>query len=77
LVRLYLYDEDNDSFKLAYTEDDQIISSLESQGLEIGDFAYFQGIRGPIKIWEITYPEDIEFKEEFIDVNYPAELRRA
>lgn len=76
LVRLYLYDEDNDSFKLAYTEDDQVISSLESQGLEIGDFAYFQGIRGPIKIWEITYPEDIKFKEEFIDVNYPEELRR-
>ena len=38
------------------------------------DFIYYQGIRGPIRIWEINYPEDIELKEEYLDIAYPEEL---
>jgi hypothetical protein len=27
---------------------------------------YYGGFRGPIKIWEVTYPENIIAKEEFL-----------
>jgi len=77
LARLYLYNEDNDFFKLAHVEDDFIVSQIKAQNGEVGDFIYFQGFRGPIKIWEVSYPDDIEFKEEFLETTYPEELSKA
>lgn len=77
LARLYLYGEDNPYFKTAHVEDDIVISQIKSQGVDIGDFVYFQGVRGPIKIWEIHYPSDIKLNEEFLERVYPEELKRA
>jgi len=74
LVRKYLFGEEN-NFKLVHTEPNYIIGGLRSQGLAIGDFVYFQGqFLGPIKIWEINYPKNIKFKEEYLSVKYPAEI---
>ena len=72
LARLYLYGEE-DRFKLVHTEDDFIIKSLKSQGLKIGDFAYYRGFRGPIKIWKIDYPRNIKFEKKFLNTTYPSE----
>ncbi len=77
LARLYLYGEENNNFKEALVEDDFIIKDLKSQGVQIGSFAYFQGFRGPIKIWGIEYPKEIKYKKEFIDTDYPESLRVA
>ncbi len=77
LARLYLYDEKNTGFRLAHAESDIIVESLRSQGLSIGEFIFFEGLRGPIKIWEINYPADIKFNEEFISTDYPESLRNA
>jgi asparagine N-glycosylation enzyme membrane subunit Stt3 len=77
MVRKYLFGEEG-NFKLAHSEDNLVTSSLKSQGMPIREFIYFQGnFHGPIKIWEIEYPEDIKFKEEYLSIEYPEELRLA
>lgn len=78
LARLYLYGEDNQYFKLAHKEDDPFIAAIKSQNPQFkSDFIYVSGFRGPIKIWEINYHSDIEFKEEYLSIEYPTELRLA
>jgi asparagine N-glycosylation enzyme membrane subunit Stt3 len=74
LVKLYLFNETSDYFKLVHTEDDLFIDSLKSQGINPGDFVYYQGLRGPIKIWGISYPADIKLNQTYLDTEYPAEL---
>jgi hypothetical protein len=77
LARLYLYQEDNEYFTLVHSEDDFVVSQIKTQNPGFDkDIINFQGLRGPIRIWEISYSDDIEFKPEFIDTNYPEELRR-
>ena len=74
LARLYLYKEDNPYFKLIHSEDDFFVSYIKTQNADIGDIVFYNGIRGPIRIWEIKYPNDIEFKEEYLSTVYPEEL---
>jgi len=71
LAKLYLYGQETESFKLAHSQDSLVIESLKAQGLDIGDFVYYQGFQGPIKIWEISYPKDIKLKQEFLELDYP------
>jgi asparagine N-glycosylation enzyme membrane subunit Stt3 len=73
LAKLYLYGEETDYFKLVHTEENFIIESLKQQGAEVGDFVYYGGFQGPIKIWEVSYPQDIELKEEFLETEFPNE----
>ncbi len=69
-VQLYLMDDyfnNYSTIKLAHGQDDPVISSLKAQGLEIGEFAYFNGFKGPIKIWNIRdIPDNILIREEFL-----------
>ena len=55
-----------ETIKLVHTEHDMFVGSLKSQGANIGDFIYYQGFRGPIKIWEVKYPENVVEREEFL-----------
>jgi len=75
LARLFLYKEDNPSFKLVHTEDDFIISLIKQQNKNFTDdfIVYGGNVRGPIRIWEISYPDNIEFNPEFIRTDYPSE----
>ena len=75
LARLFLYKEDNTSFKLVHTEDDFIISLIKQQNKNFTDdfIVYGGNVRGPIRIWEINYPDNIEFKPEFLRIDYPSE----
>ncbi|MCR4284911.1 MAG: hypothetical protein NUV97_02605 [archaeon] len=52
--------------KLVHSEDDIVVSSLKSQGAPLDDFIFYQGFRGPIKIWEVNYPENTLEREEFL-----------
>ena len=70
VARAYLFDEPSPYFKLIHTEDDEIVSSLQNQGLQ-GHFVSYGGLRGPIKIWEIRYPRNIEFNPAYLEKNYP------
>jgi len=75
LARLYLYKEEDPNFRLVHSEDDLFVSQIKSQnpGFE-GDIINYQGLRGPIRIWEIDYPEGIEIKERYLDTHYPEEI---
>ncbi|MBX4212395.1 hypothetical protein KW787_03010 [Candidatus Pacearchaeota archaeon] len=74
LARLYLYKEDNSYFKLAHSEDDFLVAYLKSQNAQIGDFVEYQGIRGPIRIWEIHYPSNAVFNQTYLRNTYPDKL---
>lgn len=74
-ARKYLFGEEG-NFKLVHNEPNYIISEFRNQGASIDDFIYLQGqFLGPIKIWEIDYPEGVVFNEEFISREYPDELK--
>jgi len=69
LTRHYLMGQDNEYVKLAHSEDDLFVSQIKAQGYlqSNEDFVYAGGgIRGPIKIWKITYPENITARPEFL-----------
>jgi len=69
-VQLYLMDDPFNkypSIELAHSEEDSLIEFLKAQGANIGNFVYYAGdFRGPIKIWNVDYPDDILEKEEFL-----------
>ena len=73
VARYYLFGEESDYIKLAHTETNYFVENLRGQGVDMGEFVQYQGFQGPIKIWEISYPEDIEFREEFLEKDYPDE----
>ncbi len=74
LARLYLFNEKSDFFKLVHTEEDLFIESINTQGANVGNFVYYQGFRGPIKIWEVSYPGDITLNQSYLNTEYPPEL---
>ncbi len=57
------------NFKLVYTEPNLMINSLRGQGIDLPEFVYYQGIQGPIKIWEIEYTGDEEIVEKYLDTD--------
>ncbi|MBA7600707.1 hypothetical protein ES703_07766 [subsurface metagenome] len=68
-AQLYLMNDPFNNYstiKLAHSQDDPSIASLKAQGLNFGEFVFFRGFRGPIKIWDTTdIPDDILIMEEF------------
>jgi asparagine N-glycosylation enzyme membrane subunit Stt3 len=72
-AQLYLMDDPSGNYptiKVAHSEPDIVVSSLEMQGLDIGEFVYYQGFRGPLKIWEVNYPDGTETHEELLQFNF-------
>ncbi len=68
-AQMYLMDDplhQYSSLKIAHFEQDPLIENVRSQGANIGDFVYYQGFRGPIKIWEVNYPENILAQAGFL-----------
>ena len=75
LAQLYLFSQKSDYFQLVHTEENLVIENLKQQGVNIGDFVEYRGFQGPIKIWEISYPLDIQLNEDYLVTTYPLELR--
>jgi len=71
-ARLYLFNQ-SENFRLVHTEDDEVVKFLRNQGFDITDFVFYNGIRGPIKIWEIKYPEDIKANPDYLKTDYPSQ----
>ena len=70
LAQKYILDDPFEEFKnfnLVHTESNLIIDQLRAQGMDLPEFVYFQGLQGPIKIWEIEYIGNEEIKEEYLD----------
>lgn len=78
LARLYLYNEESTNFNLVHDEDDAIVSQLKSNGLlKDQRFVYYQGFRGPISIWQISYPSDTVLNESYLSTVYPDNIHYA
>jgi len=73
-IKLYLFDNGK-NFELVHKEDNLIIESLKMQGVNVSDFIVYSGFQGPIKIWKINYPKDIEFKREYLETEYPESVK--
>ena len=68
-AQIYLLDNafgKYDNLVLAENTEDVVIQSMKSQGIAVGDFVYYNGFRGPLKIWNVTYPENTLVREEFL-----------
>lgn len=69
-ARLYLFDE-TENFEVVHEEEDYVVQILKEQGFEVGDFILYGGIRGPIKIWKVNYPQNIQANPEYLEIRYP------
>ncbi len=68
--QLYLLDDVNDRYPTittAHIEDDIVVEHFKQRGVYLGDFVYYNGIRGPLKIWDVEIPENIIEREEFLE----------
>ena len=71
-AQLYLLNDPFERYptvELAHSEPDPTIEALRGQGVNLNEFIYFGGIRGPMKIWKIEYPENILEREEFLSTS--------
>ena len=76
-ARLYFYNEVNPNFELVHSEDDFFVAEIKKQVPSFNSsIISYDALRGPIKIWEIHYPSDIEFKKEYLSEEWPPELLR-
>jgi asparagine N-glycosylation enzyme membrane subunit Stt3 len=74
LARLYLYDEKNPYFNLVHSEDDFLIRDIKKAGLSDSDFILAGGsLRGPIRIWEVSYPSNIKPNQAYLNTSYPSQ----
>jgi asparagine N-glycosylation enzyme membrane subunit Stt3 len=74
LAELYLIGKQSDYFKLVHTEDNLFVENLKQQGLNIGNFVYYQGFQAPIKIWKVSYPSNMKINPIYLETTIPAEL---
>lgn len=69
-AQLYLM---NDPFNryptinLVHSEDDSVVNFAKMAGLSKQDMLYYHGFRGPIKIWEIEYGENVKVHPELLE----------
>ena len=70
VAQLYLMNDPFGKYKtiiVAHSEQDPLVQSLRSQGMQVGDFVFANGLRGPLEIWDTrNIPENILYKEEFL-----------
>ncbi|MDP3881836.1 MAG: STT3 domain-containing protein [Nanoarchaeota archaeon] len=71
LARLYLYKEDNPNFKLVHSQDEMLVAQLKAQYGFDEDFIFYGDFRGPLRIWEINYPNGMKVNSEYVRTSYP------
>lgn len=74
IAQVYLMDDPlkryNNSLKLEHSEPDPLKTYLEMySNMNINEFFYLNGLRGPLKIWSVHPPEKIIAREEFTNVS--------
>jgi asparagine N-glycosylation enzyme membrane subunit Stt3 len=70
MSQLYIMNDPSKEYKgvaLAHSEPDPLGTYIEMySGKKLNEFFYFNGVRGPLKIWKITPPENIIARPEFL-----------
>ena len=76
-VNLFLFEQQNprystDGFKLALSQQHPAIESINQQsGMNLGNVVSYNGrLLGPLKIWEIDYPENLTQRPEYLLKSY-------
>jgi len=72
LVQVYILNDvfnNFPNFKLVHYESSPIVAELNAQGMNLPEFIYYQGVQGPIKIWEIKYTGEEKIKQEYLDID--------
>ena len=75
IAQLYLMNDPLNEYgkegvHLAHSEPDPIETYIETySGKKINEFFYFNGLRGPLKIWKFTPAENIIAREEFTRIS--------
>jgi asparagine N-glycosylation enzyme membrane subunit Stt3 len=77
LAELYLMNKPSKYFKLVHTEQNLFVDNLKQQGLDVGNFIYYQGFQAPIKIWEVSYPAGMKVDPAFLETVGPKEVDQA
>ena len=77
LARYYIYGESSPNFKLVHSQPDFVVEILNEQGIDVGDFVFFNEFRGPIKIWEMNYPSNTILNQSYLETDYPDSIRLA
>ncbi len=59
------------NFKIAHIENNLFIENvnLQEPKMNLKEFVYYQGLQGPIKIWQIEYTGEEEFNPAYIDTD--------
>ena len=70
VAQLYLMNDplgEYKTVKLAHSEPDSIETYVEMYSdMDLNEFFYFNGLRGPLKIWKVEYPDNIIARQEFL-----------
>lgn len=69
-AQLYLMNDPFNKYPtigLAHRESDPVVNSIKAQGGNVPEFIYYNGVRGPIKIWDISYSNNIIAHEELTE----------
>ena len=72
LAQIYILEDPLErypNFKIAHVEPSLIVDDLRKQGMPISEFVYYNGIQGPIKIWDVEYTGEEEIKQEYLDTD--------
>lgn len=72
-AKLYLYGQETNAFHVVHQQPDYVVDQLKSQGVQLGQFVYYNGVRGPITIWEIDYPAGMTVNQQYLNTQYPEE----
>jgi len=70
LAQLYLLNASK-NFELVHTESSLLVKQLRQQGMEVPEFVYYGGVHGPIKIWQINYPADMQVNQSYLETDFP------
>ncbi|MBM3230121.1 hypothetical protein FJZ22_00490 [Candidatus Pacearchaeota archaeon] len=81
IAHLYLFNQEVPEFTLVHEQEDAVIASIRAQNPTLlqGSFLHdevYGGIRGgafagPIKIWEIKYPNHIQSNHSYLETTFP------
>ena len=64
-TRLYLFNEEDENFKIGYNDQNNFPLSV-----------YNGRLIGPLKIWEVSYPSNLQIPEEYYGVEVPPEVEK-
>ncbi len=70
-VKLYLLNE-TENFELVHNEPSLFVKQLrDSYNLTVGDIVLTGDLQGPIKIWKVNYPSEINYYPEYLKTISP------